>query len=156
MIVVGSAAEVTERRKELQAALLTIWRWGRLATDISCGKPLGSFEQWTQWVRDPLLALGCQDPAERISEAKERDGRRQVITELFAIWWQKHGDLPIAARDLHEDVRQAADPQGRGRQYLASFLEKLIGTRMDGFVLTRQRPVGKWGVTTYALKSTDG
>jgi hypothetical protein len=52
-------------------------------------------------------------------------------------------------------VRQAADPEGRGRQYLASQLEKLVGTRMAGFVLTRQAPAGKWGVATYALRKTD-
>ena len=149
-------AEVTERRMKLLVAVLTIWRWGRFATDIKPGRPLGSFELWGRWVRDPLLALGCQDPAERVSEAKERDGRRQVIADLFTIWWQKHGDLPMAARDLHEEVTQTADPQGRGRQYMVSQLEKLTGTRMAGFVLTRQSPVGKWGAATYALKETVG
>jgi hypothetical protein len=38
-------AEVTIRRKELLAALLTIWRWGRIATDTQAGLPLGSFAQ---------------------------------------------------------------------------------------------------------------
>jgi hypothetical protein len=149
-------AEVTELRAELLAALLTIWRWGRLAPDIKSGLPLGSFEQWCRWVRDPLVALGCQDPAERVSEAKERDGRRQAIAELFTIWWGRHQDKPVAVRELHDDVKQAADPQGRGRQHLASQLEKLAGTRMAGFVLTRQAPAGKWGAATYALKSTGG
>jgi hypothetical protein len=146
--------EVTARRTELLAAVLTIWRWGRIATGIAAGLPPGSFEQWCRWVRDPLLALGCQDPAERVSEAKERDGRRQAVADLFAIWWERHRDQPTAVRLLHEDVKQAADPQGRGRQHLASQLEKLAGTRMAGFVLTRQPPAGKWGAATYALKRT--
>ncbi len=47
-------AEVRERRTELLSALLTIWRWGRLSTDIKRGLPLGSFEQWCRWVRDLL------------------------------------------------------------------------------------------------------
>jgi hypothetical protein len=91
-------AEVMARRKELLAALLTIWRWGRNATDIKRGLPLGSFEQWGQWVRDPLLALGCRDPVERVSEAKERDGRRQAVADLYSIWWERHGNDPIAAK----------------------------------------------------------
>jgi hypothetical protein len=70
-------AEVRDRRRELLAALLTIWRWGRTTADIQSGLALGSFEQWCRWVRDPLLALGCQDPVARVSEAKERDGRRR-------------------------------------------------------------------------------
>jgi hypothetical protein len=135
-------------------SLLTIWRWGRIAGGIAAGLPLGSFGQWCRWVRDPLLALGCHDPAERVSEAKERDGRRQAVADLFSIWWERHRDQPIAVRQLHEDVKQAADPQGRGRQHLASQLEKLAGTRMAGFVLTRQAPAGKWGVATYALQKT--
>ncbi len=146
--------EVTERRTELLSALLTIWRWGRIAGDIKPGRPLGSFEQWCRWVRDPLVSLGCQDPADRVDEAKERDVRRQMVADLFAIWWAKHRDEPVAVRRLHEDVKQAADPQGRGRQHLVSQLEKLAGIRMAGFVLTRQAPAGKWGVATYALKPT--
>ena len=146
--------EVIARRKELLAALLTIWRWGRIARDVVAGRPLGNFTQWCGWVRDPLLALGCHDPAERVSEAKERDGRRQALADLFAIWWERHREHPIPERHLHDDVRQALDPQDRGCQHRASQLEKLAGTRIAGFVLTRQAPAGKWGAATYALKET--
>jgi hypothetical protein len=100
------------------------------------------------------MALGGQDPAERISEAKQRDGRRQVIADLFRIWWEHHRDLPVPVRQLHDDIKQVLDPQGRSRQYLASQLEKLSGTRLAGFVLTRQASPGKWGSATYALKKT--
>jgi hypothetical protein len=147
--------EVIARRPELLAALLTIWRWGRQTPGMLPGRTLGSFEQWCRWVRDPLIGLGCQDPAERISEAKERDGRRQVIADLFRIWWEHHRDLPVAVRQLDDNITQLLDPQGRGRQYLASQLEKLSGTRLAGFVLTRQASSGKWGAATYALKKTD-
>jgi hypothetical protein len=149
-------AEVKARRTELLAALLTIWRWGRIATEIKAGLPLGSFEQWCRWVRDPLLALGCKDPAERVSEAKARDERRQVVADLFAVWWERHRDQPIPLSQLHDDVKLAVDPQGRGRQHLASQLGKLAGTRMSGFILTRQAAPGKWGVATYALRKTGG
>ena len=148
--------DVTHRRAELLAAALTIWRWGRTAHGIVPGRMLGSFEQWCGWVRDPLLALGCKDPADRVSETKERDGRRQAIAELFAVWWERHQDRPVAVRDLHDDVRHIADPQARGRQYLSSHLEKLAGTRIAGFVLTRQPSAGKWGAATYALHVTEG
>jgi hypothetical protein len=147
-------AEVMGRRKELLAAVLTIWRWGRIATGIKAGRPLGSFEQWSEWVRDPLLDLGCQDPAERISDAKLRDGVRQEIADLFENWWKEHRDQPVAASKLHDDVKKIADPQKRGRQYLASKLEMLTGTRHAGWMLTRQAPIGKWGTATYALKKT--
>jgi hypothetical protein len=147
-------AEVKERRTELLAALLIIWRWGRIAADIKRGVTLGSFEKWCSWVRDPLLALGCQDPVERVSEAKARDGRRQEVGDLFTLWWEKHGDQPVAVSQLDPCLTAVADPQGRGRQYLSARLEKLAGTRIAGFVMTRQEAIGKWGKATYALKKT--
>jgi hypothetical protein len=147
-------AEVTTRRTELLAALLTIWRWGRLEADIRPGLALGSFGRWCRWVRDPLLALGCQDPVQRVSEAKERDGRRQVMIDLFETWWEKHGEQPVTVHQLHDEVKRVLDPQPRGRQYLAAQLEKLTGARVAGCILMRQQPAGRWGAATYALKKT--
>jgi hypothetical protein len=147
-------ADVALRRAELLAALLTIWKWGRL-TSVARGLPLGSFDQWCRWVRDPLVTLGCKDPVERVTEAKEHDDRRQSVAEIFAVWWQRHGGYPVTIRGLHDDVKDAADPQGRGRQYLSSYLGKLAGTRHAGFILTRQAPPGKWGAATFALRKTD-
>jgi hypothetical protein len=45
------------------------------------------------------------------------------------------------------------DPHGRARQYLASKLGSLAGTRIAGFLLERQG--GKWGTATYILRSID-
>jgi hypothetical protein len=144
--------EVMVRRSELLVAILTIWRWGRQSSDIEPGRPLGSFDRWCQWVRDPLLALGCEDPTDRVSEAKRRDGRRRDIAELFEVWWDKHRDKPVAASNLHDDVKRVADPQGRGRQFLTSHLEKLAGTRLAGFIFSRQDSPGKWSPATYKLE----
>jgi hypothetical protein len=147
-------AEVMARRSEQLGALLTIWRWGRIATNIESGRPLGSFPQWCRWVRDPLFTLGCQDPVARVSEAKGRDEFRQEIADLYTVWWDKHQQSPVAVKDLHHEVVKAIDPQGRGRQYRASYLGKIAGTRAAGFMLTRQAPAGKWGQATYALIKT--
>jgi hypothetical protein len=146
-------AEVIARRAELLAALLTIWRWGRLAGDtLEAGRSLGSFGQWGRWVRDPLLALGCKDPAERIGEAKARDQRRVRVVDLFTTWWDKHRDYAMQAKGLHEDVRAILDPQNRGRQFQAAELGRLDGTRIAGLVMTRVKTEAKWSVATYALQ----
>jgi hypothetical protein len=152
---VNILAEVKGRRAELLTALLTIWRCGRVAGSIEQGKPLGSYEQWCSWVRDPLVAVGCTDPVERVGQVKRRDPGRQAIVTLFDVWWEHHADRPVTANDLHEEVKRLADSQGRGRQYLAAYFERLAGTRLGGYVLTRQAPPGKWGAATYALKRTD-
>ena len=152
----GFLEQIEQQRSELLAAALTIWRFGRQnATRLPRGKPLGSFETWAEWCRDPLLALGCRDPVERIESLKAHDPRRQRIAELFQIWWEQHGATPIKANQLAEPVKGIADPQGRGRQYLATFLSGLAGTHAAGFVLTRQEPAGKWAAATYALTKSE-
>jgi hypothetical protein len=148
----GFLDEIERRRAELLVACLTIWRWGRQnAPLLSRGKALGSFETWTEWCRDPLLALGCRDPVERIAALKANDPRRQRIAELFQVWWEHHGATPVKVNELLEPVKAVADPQGRGRQYLATFVAGLADTHAAGFVLTRQESAGKWTAATYAL-----
>jgi hypothetical protein len=145
-------ANTVHRRPELLAALLTIWRWGRGSGDIKRGVVLGSYERWCAWVRDPLLALGCRDPVDRLSEAKARDPFRQTISALFDAWWRHHGSSPQTAHQLDTEVQKIIDPQGRGRQYVVVQLEKLAGTRLAGFVLTHQRGLSSYAVATYALQ----
>jgi len=151
-------ADVRARRAELLAAALTVWRWGRRAgaAEIAPGLPLGSFARWCRWVRDPLLALGCLDPAVRVAEAKQGDQRRQWTAELFAVWHHAYGASPKRAADVDGEPRLLLDPQNRGRQYVAAALARLAGTRAAGFVLTSQPPVGGWGATTYALHHVGG
>ncbi len=145
--------EVMEHRGPLLRDVLTIWRWGRLAGgEIKPGRPLGSFGDWARWCRDPLLALGCADPAVRVADTKANDPRRKQLAEVFSAWWERHHDHPVRITDLHEDVRAVADPTGKGRQYLAAMIGKLEGTRAAGFVLTRIRTAGKWSPDLYALK----
>ena len=54
-----------------------------------------------------------------------------------------------------ENARQmAADPMGRGRQYLAARIRALDGTRAAGFVLSRSPSAGKWEPDKYRLAET--
>ncbi len=146
--------EVLSRRPELLADLLTIWRWGRQAEGLERGRPLGSFDQWCRWVRDPLLALGCRDPAERIAHAKQNDVRRDWLAEVFEMWWKRHAGAALPLRALHADVVEVIDRQQRNRQHLAAVVKGLVGTRVSGYMLTRQDAAGRWGASTYALERT--
>jgi hypothetical protein len=146
---------IESRRAELLSATLTIWRWGRQhAAELRPGRPLGSFEQWAEWCRDPLLALGGRDPVERIDEIKSDDPHRRRIVELFETWYAHHGDKPVRAKAIAEPVRALLDPQGRGRQFVAARLMQLTSTYAGSFVLTRVKAAGKWGTGTYSLVRT--
>jgi hypothetical protein len=147
--------EVTKCREELLAACLTIWRWGRLSKHLEAGMPLGSFEQWCRWVRDPLLALGCQDPVKRVSEAKKQDSQRQRISEIFLMWWDSHGDRPTEVKDLSAEVKTLIDPLGKSRQYLNTQVQRLADTRILGFRLVKNIANSNWGRITYTLMKTD-
>jgi hypothetical protein len=149
----GFLRGIEQHRGELLSAALTIWRWGRLNEGaLPHGRPLGSFEDWGQWVRDPLLALGCADPAQRIGAIKRSDPTRRSIGEILSIWWECHGDRPMKAAELSPLVRDLIDPQNRGRQFVASFLAKHVGTCIEGLLLTAQEAAGRWGATTYAIR----
>jgi hypothetical protein len=134
----GFLDNIGARRSELLEAGLVILRWGRQNTaTIKRGRTLGSFEDWGIWVRDPLVALGCRDPVDRINELKARDPERQRVISLFAAWHETHGDNSVKVTESVEAVRLIADPNNRGRQYLARQIGALAGTRLGGFVLER-------------------
>jgi hypothetical protein len=144
---------VFARRAELLAAVLTIWRWGR-QTELKPGLALASYEDWGRWCRDPLIALGCADPVERVRKAKQSDPRRRQMAELFGCWHHHHKLEPVKVSELAPAVVDILDPQNRSRQYRATRLQHMIGTRAGGFKLTFEPGAGKWGAGTYALAIT--
>jgi len=151
----GFLDAITARRAELLSALLTIWRWARQnEASLTRGRPLGSFELWRGWVRDPLLTLGCADPVARIGANKANDPHRLRIIAIFATWWSAHGATPVSASQLAEPVCEVIDELGKGRQFVASQLAGMEGTRAAGFVLVRQR-MGKWSADIYALRKVE-
>jgi hypothetical protein len=152
-------AHVTARHGELLSAVLTIWRFGRQRERAGClaaGEPLGSYDRWCRWCRDPLLALGCQDPVGRIHELREADPQRENVAELFATWSSLHKEAYVTQKALADEVRAIADPRNQGPQYLRTFLNRLDGTRSAGFVFERYKdPKHPTMPSTYRLKRTE-
>jgi hypothetical protein len=156
----GFLLDVERNRTELLIAALAVWRWGRQQADanLTRGKPLGSFEVWAKWVRDPLLTLGCPDPVERLKEIKARDPSRQRAAEIFTTWWEHHQDNPIKVSALDPKVIEIIDPgqKKHSLNWQAAQVSQLVGTRQSGFVLEIFGPpgAGKRG-TEYRLQMTD-
>ena len=70
-------SDVMRDRDAILADVLTIWRWGRQNKALRRGIPVGGFEQWGSWARDPLVALGCMDAAITMQRSKESDPGRE-------------------------------------------------------------------------------
>jgi hypothetical protein len=152
------------QRPALLSDLLTIWRWGRQNPGVlEVGRPLGSYEIWAQWVRDPLLTLGLRDPVERMAEIKANDPKRRALVELFDLWHEKHKDTPVRAAELDPEVIQLIDKKARksdgtvqySRQWVATFLTQRAGTRVGGYALTqgKEGPESK-KIAVYMLVKT--
>jgi hypothetical protein len=144
-------ALIAAGRSEMVGALLTIWRWGR-QNRLEPGVPLGSFEQWALWCRDPLLALGCVDPARRIADLKAEDPQRQRISDLFQTWHASHGSTPVKFRDLDPSVSCLLEGNAQTR---VARLQALENARAGGFVLEAIRPQGRWGKKKYVIRRED-
>jgi putative DNA primase/helicase len=151
----GFLDSVLAERPKLLTDALTIWRWGRQA-DLKRGKPLGNYEVWSQWCRDPLLALGCRDPVDRIAEIKAADPQRQALVQFFDIWWTIHTDNVVKTGDIGDQINEHADPKssrkGDGtliynKQTVRRYLERHVNTRVAGYSFeqivdkTKTRPV---------------
>lgn len=147
----GFLADVRRDCPMLLASALTIWRWGRQTT-VKAGLPLGSFETWTAWVRDPLLALGCRDPVDSIRAAKAEDPRRREVAELFEAWWAAHKDQAVKVGALADTVLRIVNPHNHGTRHVTTRLRQHVGTRAAGYVLTFVPGASAKLGGTYALK----
>jgi hypothetical protein len=154
-------ADIRHQRGELLTAVLTIWRFGRQAklARPKGTRPLGGFERWAAWTRDPLLALGCADPVARITELKASDPKRLAKAEVFQTWWEHHSNDWITANDLNEAVKAllVPDPKKRNRQAVESRVRKLDGTRLAGFHLCSNKhgKKGRWTAVSYWLEQVE-
>ena len=149
--------ELLADRADLLRDALAVWRWGRQAGDaLPRGLALGSFGQWCRWCRDPLLALGCADPVQRIADAKLNDPRRRAVAELFQAWHNAHGSKAVTVAELAPSVQAVANPEGKPRQWLTARIRHLASTRLAGFVLVHDTPAGKWSADRYSLQHANG
>jgi hypothetical protein len=144
--------ELDKHRRELLVAVLTIWRWGRL-NRLDRGITLGSFEEWGEWCRDPLLALGCADPVVRMDKVKSEDPRRQQVAQFFSAWHARHGDREMEVSELDPTLWELAGPYGRNRQVMADFVKKLDAVTLGGFALKRIK-TAKWSNSIYTVTKT--
>jgi Bifunctional DNA primase/polymerase, N-terminal/Primase C terminal 2 (PriCT-2) len=96
-----------ENRGDYIHAALTIARAYRVSGSPKACGPIGSYEQWSTAVREPLVWLGKEDPIKSMDSAREEDPARIAARTFLSL----HEDLPasftVAELIMHADEREA-------------------------------------------------
>lgn len=153
-------------RDAILSDILTILRWGTQNRGrMMQGRPMGGFEEWTTWVRDPLLTLGCPDLVARVREVQEQDTNRVAAADFMSAFYASHQLNQVKFENLANVVRNALSPSrgptsplvGLTDQQFLQRLRHLDGTRAGGWVFTRNVDPFKARPTyTYSVHRPDG
>jgi hypothetical protein len=73
-------------RGKLVTAMLTILRAWHLSGERIPLSLFGSFEDWSQRIREPLVWLGCADPCSTVTEMREGDPEREALAMVVMQW----------------------------------------------------------------------
>jgi hypothetical protein len=154
---------VRRKRDRLVAAVLTVLRAWHMADAAPQAKPLGSFEDWSYRVREPLLWLGRADPCDTMIKVKSGDPARAVLTAVMAQWKENFGvGTPWTVQDiltrsfnvteLHTALAVAAGGATGTvtNQRLGKWLKKVEGQIVGGLAL-RQAGAAHGGYPLWCL-----
>lgn len=132
---------VAAQRPALVNALLTVARAFFLAGCPNDLPPLGSFGEWSRWVRDPLIWLGEADPVATIAQVRREDPRLNALGAVLQQWQGTIGELEVSAR---EAAARAAETDGLGSRLAhPEFHEALLAIAGARGAVSTQR-LGTW------------
>jgi len=142
---------VTEHRKRLAVAALTILRAHTVASRPQCGlHPVGSFEVWSRTVRAAAVWVGLADPAASQTRFQADDDDREAVHSLLAALARLYpASAEFKARDIYavwamnEDLREAIRPARDGQAPSLESIGRILAARKDrkcaGLVLRSSR-----------------
>jgi len=139
------------RERYVSLALTVIRAWIVAGGPVTACKPLASFGQWSNWVRQPLLWLGMADPAECVFAQLAQDPDRETLGRLLHAWKTTFGNMPTMIREavdkavsgfgteeLREVLREIADERGEiNRRRLGKWIARKQGVIVDGWRFER-------------------
>jgi hypothetical protein len=98
-----------KERPRLVAAVLTIARAFFLAGCPSDQPPVGSFPDWSKWVRGLLLWIDEADPIDTIEQVRSEDPFLAALSAVLHSWRSVIGDKAVSAREV---IAKAEEPSG--------------------------------------------
>jgi hypothetical protein len=160
------------RARYVSLALTVIRAWLCAGKPMTSCKPLASFGQWSDWVRQPLLWLGLCDPATSVFEQLAQDPDRETLGRLLHAWRKEFADAPTMIRaavdksnvsfsgdfELVEVLREIAEERGEiNRRRLGRWIARHQGRIVDGMRFERDSGTSsaeKWRVKSVMSVST--
>jgi len=136
--------EVTARRGDYVTAALTILRAFHIAGRPEQSTPLGSFTEWSRWVRDALIWLGEADPCKTMEDMRGADPKLESLNTVLEQWHEVIGDDRVTVREIIDRAtRQNQQLYGRAEFVHPEFREALLAIAGDGGAINGRR-LGKW------------
>lgn len=141
-------AEVLADRGRFVAAALTVIRAYRVAGAPKVCGAIGSYEDWSDMVRSPLIWLAQADPVASMETAREEDPELSAIRELFG-QWREH--LSLSSGYTTNAIIKTACEKGPGASFdynvqefrAPEFRDLLLRQAGDGGAVNSRR-LGRW------------
>jgi hypothetical protein len=135
---------VKDHRGDYVAAGLTVLRAFHVAGRPAQRSPLGSFGDWSSWVRDALIWLGEADSCSTMEEMRGADPKLEALTEVIEQWDAVVGEDPINVRELIDRATsQRSQIYGRPEFVHPELREALLIVAGDKGVINSRR-LGQW------------
>jgi len=148
--------ETAKRRPELVIAALTILRAYHVAGRPKQPNlnPLGSFDEWSDWVRSALVWLGEPDPCLTMAAARDTDPELKQLRNLLGAWHELFPTAVTIKRAIEEARTYAGNnPDLQARR--AALLEAMEAIAADRRGDINARVLGIW-ITRHKGRIVDG
>jgi putative DNA primase/helicase len=132
-------ATAKRERPTYVCAALTILRAFHVAGRPEQKPPLGSFEDWSRWVRDALIWLGEPDPCATMERLRTDDPRLRELRAVLHHWSASIGTADVTVKQ----VLDKATAQYEGAFLQSDFREALLVVAGDRGAINSLR-LGKW------------
>lgn len=105
-------------------------------------KPLGSFEDWSDWVRGPLVDAGYPDPIESRRRLEDEDPDKAAFACVLESWYEAYKDFSTirTTSNIFEDFQDAQGERKKELNDLMEAFENAVPHRGE----LRPRHVGMW------------
>lgn len=140
--------QIKAHRPRYLVAALTVLRAYHVAGRPQQADPLGSFSEWSRWVRDALIWLGQSDPVTTLETVRAQDPQLDALTAVLSQWWATLGGRRVAVQDIIECATRTVPRSGIGFAERAapvhpSFREALLQVAGDNGAVNSRR-LSRW------------